>query len=77
MTASQLIEELKQLQPGTEIRIASQPSWPFEWSIGGLVVTEEGEEAIAYLSEGDQIGYLPQDAAIALGWGEENETDEN
>ena len=69
MTAQYLIELLQQLNPDTEIRIASQPKWPFEYTIDDLreVRLEEGEE-VAYIVEGTQIGYLPEEASEELGW---------
>lgn len=33
MTAQELIESLSRLDPDTEIRLMSQPSWPFEYSL--------------------------------------------
>ena len=43
MNAKQLIEILEDLDPETEIRYMSQPSWPFEYSIGRtLYVPEDG-----------------------------------
>lgn len=33
MTASELISLLEDLDPDTEVRLAMQPSWPFEYSI--------------------------------------------
>jgi len=63
-----------------EVRTAMQPKWAFEYTIDqAITITdEEGEETrdsvvgeknvIVYLSEGSQIGYLPEDAARELGW---------
>jgi hypothetical protein len=33
MTAQELIDELEMLNPDTEIRLMSQPSWPFEYDL--------------------------------------------
>jgi len=33
MTAAELIEMLEELDPETEIRLMTQPAWPFEWSL--------------------------------------------
>ena len=41
MTASELIELLEDLDPDTEVRIAQQPSWPFEYTIDALVGASE------------------------------------
>ena len=63
-----------------EVRTAQQPRWAFEYSIDqAVVVTEmenedEEDDRVApknvtvYLSEGSQIGYLPQNASDELGW---------
>ena len=63
-----------------EVRTAQQPRWAFEYSIDEAVVVEnkDGEETsnnvvgekevIVYLSEGSQLGYLPEEASEALGW---------
>jgi len=66
MTVQELINELEYLNPEAEVRFASQPSWPFEYSITEVVVSDE--EEIAYLGEGRQIGYLPGNVTDKLGW---------
>jgi len=79
MTISELIYELQRMPQDAEIRLAMQPAWPFEYSIGGVVLVssnesegfddrEHEEEAIVYLSEGSQIGYLSDEAREELGW---------
>ena len=79
MTVRELIEELKYMDEDATVRFASQPSWPFEYSIYGVVQTtvdKPGEytdfgyeqEDIVYLEEGQQIGYLPKEAKEELGW---------
>ena len=72
MTVEELIEELKFYDGELEVRFASQPSWPFEYSISGVVQTTIREhnnryEAV-YLEEGRQLGYLPKEAKEELGW---------
>lgn len=70
MTVLELIEELGFLNPDAEVRLATQPSWPLEHNIRGIVEVEDEEERlVVYLGEGRQIGYLPGEAADALGWG--------
>jgi len=48
MTVDELIERLTEyrdvLGGDTEVRSMQQPSWPFEYSIDGLVSTEEMRE---------------------------------
>ena len=63
-----------------EVRLAQQPKWAFEYSIDQAVVVAEMENedeeddrvapknVTVYLSEGSQIGYLPQNASDELGW---------
>lgn len=81
MTVGNLKELLEDLDDNMEIRFASQPSWPFEYSIEELVTAKirndrTGEkEEIAYLVEGQQLGYLPGKAAAAAGWAEDDEED--
>lgn len=77
-TIRELIDELEELAEehgdDCEVRIAHQPSWPFEYGIGEVVadVSEDDEEepgsAIVYIAEKDQIGYLPGTACKLLGW---------
>ena len=75
MLISELIERLQDIQadhPDAEVRLAMQPSWPFEYSIHQVVTVEdledpEGEEApVVYISEGAQLGYLPGAAKDAV-----------
>ena len=60
------------MDEGATVRFASQPSWPFEYSINGVVQTvvdnRGNEEDIVYLEEGRQVGYLPKEAKDELGW---------
>lgn len=70
MTAADLIEILEDLDPSTEVRLAMQPSWPFEYSIAPnyAITDREGEEQIFYLAEDRQLDYLPGDISLQLGW---------
>jgi len=72
MTVGELIQELKYMDEDATVRFASQPSWPFEYSINGVVQTivdnRGNEEDIVYLEEGRQVGYLPKEAKDELGW---------
>ena len=79
MTVQELIEELRLVDQDAQVRFASQPSWPFEYSINGVVQavvdkpdkhTYDGyeQEDVVYLEEGRQIGYLPSGAKEELGW---------
>jgi hypothetical protein len=69
MTVQELIEELSYVNPDAEIRFASQPSWPFEYSFSGPVeVVDEDGFPTVYLVEGSQLGYLPGEAKDEIGW---------
>ena len=69
MTVQELIETLNFMNPDSQIRFASQPSWPFEYSISDAVETEDEEGfPTVYLVEGHQIGYLPDNAKEEIGW---------
>ena len=72
MTVGELIEELKYMDEDATVRFASQPSWPFEYSINGVVQTIVNEHNnkydVVYLEEGRQVGYLPKEAKNELGW---------
>jgi hypothetical protein len=64
MKVGYLIEELQYLNPDMEVKIASQPNWPLEYSIGS--VSEVGGEV--YLVEKTQLGYLSQEVCDEIGW---------
>ena len=72
MTVRELIEELKYMDEDATVRFASQPSWPFEYSIYGVIQTtvnyNDNERDMVYLEEGRQVGYLPSEAKEELGW---------
>ena len=77
MTIGELRDELdyliehEQVSKNTELRLAHQPTWAFEYSLSSDVSVVEdidNGEPVAYIAEGHQIGYLPQAAADAVGW---------
>lgn len=65
-----------------EVRYAHQPRWAFEYSIRGAAYVEAGKDyydfddedrppipakkSVVYLAEGQQLNYLPGEAARAL-----------
>ena len=87
MTVEELIELLEQFNPEAEVRIASGQGWPMEYELGDVapnsdeladVLTDDDEarraiRPVVYLAEGPQIGYLPHEAAVAVGWAEPSE----
>lgn len=82
MTVRELINLLEDYDEHAEVRIAHQPRWPFEYSIGDVVACDGGDDderddedaagedgpPVVYIGEGDQLGYLPGAAARELGW---------
>jgi len=76
MTVAELIEMLEELQPNKEVRIASQPSWPFEYDVKGIIdgnellerdedtneIIESEFSEYVYLVEGEQFGYFTNKA---------------
>jgi hypothetical protein len=84
MNVGELRELLEGLDDDVEIRLAQQPSWPFEYSIARIEVVDLGDadedeadgradaddsdEQIVYIAEGSQLGYLPGAARDALDW---------
>jgi hypothetical protein len=77
MTAKELIEEMEwaieQNKGDVEVRFASQPKWPFEYSIDTAITVEleadDGDkDKVVYLSEGSQLGYLNEFARSEMGW---------
>lgn len=43
MRVSDLIERLQDLDPDAEVKLAFQPSWPFQYSVGELVEVDVNE----------------------------------
>lgn len=67
MTAGELIDMLSELDADTEVRIASQPSWPLESRILDVTAPDETSDGYVYLAAAE-VGYLPGEARQALGW---------
>ena len=78
MTAKELIEEMEwavERNKGNdvEVRFASQPSWPFEYSVREAHTVElesdDGDkDNVVYLVEGTQLAYLNEHAREEIGW---------
>ena len=64
MTVADLIAELEDCDPNATVRLAIQPRYPFEHSIGD-VVEVDGK---VYTGEANQIDYLPRGVSSELGW---------
>ena len=68
LTVQDLIDELQSLEnPDAVIRFASQPRWPFEYSVDTTIVQSEDGEKV-FLAENRQIGYLPGEIKEELMW---------
>lgn len=68
------LSEAGQINEDTEIRLAQQPQWAFEYATGFGIATSNPEREMGmaskalYLEEGHQIGYLPEEVANQLEW---------
>ena len=69
MNINELIETLQDVRDNhgddIDVRIASQPRWPFELEIGEIQdepIIIDGSKKVLYLPERRQIGYLPDEA---------------
>ena len=60
-----LLDAEQELGGTAEVRLAVQPSWPFEHRIGNDLVIHDD---VVYLAEAGQIDYLPGTVAEELGW---------
>ncbi len=84
MTVGELKQMLEGLDDDAEVRVAHEPSWPFEYDIARVVAVQPDDDAanpvhraiddegncatVIYLVEGCQLGYLPEQVAIEIGW---------
>ena len=61
---------LGRMRPDSPVLFASQPGWPFEYSIADVNVYEDSQEGtqVIYLVEGQQLGYLNGTVREAIGW---------
>ncbi|MGQ0615004.1 MAG: hypothetical protein ACT4PV_14820 [Planctomycetaceae bacterium] len=82
MTLTELIEQLQEIADDlgeeaaatAEVRLAIQPRWAMEYSLGGVALStdiepedenddvedDDDEPPVVYLAEGRQLGYAPQ-----------------
>lgn len=65
MNVIELIEALSEFPEDAEVRLATQPAWPFEHSVGQPVFVYDGT---VYIPEAAQLGYLSGSAKSELGW---------
>jgi len=59
MTVGRLMKMLESIDPATEVRFASQPSWPFEYGIEGVYVVDMlgDDDEYATLEPGEEDDY--------------------
>jgi len=76
-TVGELVVALEHYDPNTPVRLATQPGYPLEYTLGRIACTPDDAEhdgttptqpAVVWLGAGEQVGYLPALAATALGW---------
>lgn len=64
MTVAELIEQLQSMNPEAPVRLAIQPSWPFEHEVGRVVEAYDQDPDlddvtnVVSIGEGPQFGYL-------------------
>lgn len=64
-TVADLIAHLEDFDDDTPVALATQRSWPFQYSIQSV---EQATDGTVYIAEGVQVGYLPGPARDAIGW---------
>lgn len=67
MTVKELIEQLSDMNPSAEIRLAIQPNYPLEFDVQDEIVQTEDESKV-FIGEGRQIGYLEEEPCELLNW---------
>ncbi|WP_250865570.1 hypothetical protein [Caballeronia sp. INSB1] len=68
MTVGELLDLLEGVSPDTEIRLAHQPRYPFEYTIGEVAEVETRDGTVIYIGEGEQLGYPSGKGSCELGW---------
>jgi hypothetical protein len=76
-TVGDAIAALSAYDPTTPLRVATQPGYPMQHLLAQVVCTPDDAEGdgtppagppVVWLGVGEQVGYLPESAADALGW---------
>ena len=72
MQVGELLEILKDYPEEMEVKLAQQPKWPFQYSVGRIVDANDADdnETCLFIAEGEQEDYLGDDAAARLAWSE-------
>ncbi|CAM5324106.1 hypothetical protein SAVIM338S_00810 [Streptomyces avidinii] len=68
-TNTEIIEHLSRYAPGTPVRMAINPEFPYAHTLGAIVLGmgHDGRPVI-YIGEAGQAGFLPALTAQELGW---------
>lgn len=53
MTVSELIEQLEDFDPDTEVRLGTQPAWPMQFGVAGVVHTSQLDAELVEHLAGD------------------------
>ncbi|WP_414944874.1 hypothetical protein [Amycolatopsis sp. cmx-11-32] len=75
-TVGELIAALDRYDPATPVRLATEPHSPLENLLARIACTPDNAESrpartdlpVVWPGAGDEVGYLPAQAANALGW---------
>lgn len=72
-TLGELIQELQDMVEAgvpeeTPVKLATQPSYPFQYDVGPIVATELDDGQFVYIGEGDNQEYLAGAVSEELGW---------
>lgn len=58
-TVGELIAALQHYDPDTPIRLATQPHWPFEYTLGVIALTPDDAEGDGTEPTGDPVVWIP------------------
>ncbi|WP_435059099.1 hypothetical protein [Streptomyces sp. bgisy060] len=74
-TARDIIDRLSTVDPDTPVRLAINPLFPLEHTIGEVIVTTDAlGGTVVYVTEsGEQLGPVPPAVTVAVGWHEPTE----
>jgi hypothetical protein len=72
MTVGDLTDRLAAFDPDVPVRLAINPYFPMAHGVADIVVSTDAQgQPVVFLAEtGEQLGYLPPDIAVCLGWQE-------
>ncbi|MCY0940199.1 MULTISPECIES: hypothetical protein [Streptomyces] len=72
LTVGEIIDRLSAFDRGAPLRLAINPLFPMEHTVGGIVGTVDmhGRHVVYLAERGEQLGPLPQAVAVDLTWHE-------